>query len=87
MGSSGQQQAIPNQMGHRTPHSTLQMRYTTMQCLPQRENGDSYIKSSHHAKQEGRNCIYMPPPCQVSIRERSGCPHLNPERLNSRGEI
>ena len=77
-GSSGQQPTISNQMGHCTPCSTLKMRYTTMWRLSLRENGDSYSNSSHHAKQEGRNCIDMPPPCQVPIRECSGC-HLNCE--------
>ena len=76
MGSPGQQTAIPNPMGHCTPCIALQMRYTTMRRLPHRENGDSYSKSSHHAKQEGRNRIDMPPPSQVPIRECSGCPNL-----------
>ena len=79
MGSSGQQPTISNQMGYCTPCSTIQMRHTTMWRLPHRENGDSYSKSSHHAKQEGRNCIHMPPPCQVPIWECSGRPHLNCE--------
>ena len=74
MGSTGQQPTISNQMGHCTHCSTLQMRHTTMWRLPHRENGDSYSKSSYHAKQEGRNCIYMPPLCQVAIRECSGRP-------------
>ena len=76
MGSPGQQTAIPNPMGHCTPCRTLQMRNTTMRHLPHRENGDSYSKSNHHAKQEARNRIYMPPPCQVPIREYSGYPNL-----------
>ena len=74
MGSSGQQPTISNQMGHSSPCSTLQMRYTTMWRLPHRENGDSHSKSSHHAKQEGRNCIYMLPPCQVIFFFLPCCP-------------
>ena len=76
MGPPGQQTTIPNPMGHCTPCSTLQMQYTTMRRLPHRENGESYSKSSHHAKQEGRNRIYMPPPCQVPIRKCYGCSNL-----------
>ena len=57
MGSSGQKSAMPDQMGYCTHCSTLQMRYTTMRRLSNREDGDLSKATANPSRQEGNNCI------------------------------